>query len=439
MRDRLRLRGHDRDGAVEGDVRPGDDREEQTRRDRESRELRERIAAQWAEVRAARRAMDARPELVTGTSNFTRAQVPYGVDLAAAWGWRFVVICGAGLIVLYLLQLFMVVVLPLVIALLIAALVSPAVRSLGRLGVPRKGAALVVVLLLLALVSVSVTFVGNQVAQGVSDLSEQVGSGLGQIRSWLVEGPLGVTDSQINTALAESQEQLQSFGDDAVTTLSELSATVGHVLAGIFIVLFATYFFLADGALIWTWLVRLFPRAGRLKADSSGRVAWASLTQFVRATVLVAAVDALGIAVGAAVLGVPFVGAIGVLVFIGAFVPLIGATVSGAVAVLVALVAQGPVTALIMIGVVVLVQQVEAHVLQPFLMGRFVSVHPLGVIVALALGVIVAGIPGALIAVPLAASLNAVVQHLARDTAVGEDAQEAAADDRALDVGGEPA
>lgn len=442
MRDRLRLRGHGRDGAVEGavegDVRVGD-RDEQTRRDQETRELRERIAAQWAEVRAARRAMDARPELVTGTSNFKRAQVPYGVDLAAAWGWRFIVICGAGLIILYLLQLFMVVVLPLVIALLIAALVSPAVRALARLGVPRKGAALLVVLLLLALVSVSVTFVGNQVAQGVSDLSQQVGSGLGQIRRWLVEGPLGVTDSQINTALAESQEQLQSFGDDAVTTLSELSATVGHVLAGIFIVLFATYFFLADGALIWTWLVRLFPRAGRLKADSSGRVAWASLTQFVRATVLVAAVDAFGIALGAAVLGVPFVGAIGVLVFIGAFVPMVGAAVSGAVAVLVALVAQGPVTALIMLGVVVLVQQVEAHVLQPFLMGRFVSVHPLGVIVALALGVIVAGIPGALIAVPLAASLNAVVQHLARDTAVGEDAQEAAADDRALDAGGEPA
>lgn len=440
MRDRLRLRSRGREDAGD-DGRPvrDHDRDEQSRRDQETRELRDRIAAQWAEVRAARRAMDSRPELVTGTSNFKRAQVPYGVDLAAAWGWRFIVICGAGLIILYLLQLFMVVVLPLVIALLLAALVSPLVRALGRLGVPHKGAALLVVLFLLALVSVSVTFVGNQVAQGVSDLSEQVGSGLEQIRSWLVDGPLGVTDSQINRALTESQEQLQSLGDNAVTTLSELSATVGNLLAGIFIVLFATYFFLADGALIWTWLVRLFPRAGRLEADSSGRVAWASLTQFVRATVLVAAVDALGIAVGAAVLGVPYVGAIAVLVFIGAFVPLVGAAVSGAVAVLVALVAQGPVTALVMLGVVVLVQQVEAHVLQPFLMGRFVSVHPLGVIVALALGVVVAGIPGALIAVPLAASLNAVVQHLARDTAVGEDAQEAAADDRALDAGGEPA
>jgi predicted PurR-regulated permease PerM len=176
-------------------------------------------------------------------------------------------------------------------------------------------------------------------------------------------------------------------------------------------------------------MVRLFPRAGRLQADSSGRVAWQSLTQFVRATVLVAGTDAIGVMIGAWILGVPFVSAIGVLVFLGAFVPMIGAFVSGTVAVLVALVAVGPVKALIMFGVVVGVQQLEAHVLQPFLMGRFVSVHPLGVIVAIALGVIVAGIPGALIAVPLAASLNAVVQHLANYTDVGDDAEDAAQDE----------
>ena len=212
------------------------------------------------------------------------------------------------------------------------------------------------------------------------------------------------------------------------------------MVAGLFIVLFATYFFLADGALIWSWMVRLFPRVGRVRADSSGRVAWKSLTQFVRATVLVAGTDAIGIMIGAAVLQVPFVSAIGVLVFLGAFVPMIGAFVSGTVAVLVALVAQGPVTALIMFGVVVAVQQLEAHVLQPFLMGRFVSVHPLGVIVAIALGVIVAGIPGALVAVPLAASMNAVVQHLANYTEVGEPADEAAEDEPAPldeDVDGE--
>ncbi len=123
-------------------------------------------------------------------------------------------------------------------------------------------------------------------------------------------------------------------------------------------------------------------------------------------------------------LGVPFVMAIGVLVFLGAFVPMVGAFVAGTVAVLVALVDQGPVTALFMLGGVILVQQIEGHVLQPFLMGRFVSVHPLGVIIAIGVGVIVAGIPGALVAVPLAATVNAVAQHLAANTRPGDDPEE---------------
>jgi putative heme transporter len=395
----------------------------------ESNELRQRIAQQWAEVRAARQAMDTAPPIATGPSNFKPGQVPYGVDLAAAWAWRFVAICAATAVILWLLNLFLVVVLPLVIALLIAALTSPLLGWLQRIGISPKLGALLIVVFGVALIAVGITFVGNQVSSGIGDLSKQVTDGIDQIRDWLRTGPLNVTDSQISEALDKAQDQIGNLGEDAVGRLSEVGTAVGHVVAGFFIVLFATYFFLADGPVIWAWLVRLFPRAGRLQADSSGRVAWESLTQFVRATVLVAAVDAIGIMIWAAVLGVPFVGALGVLVFIGAFVPLIGATVSGAVAVLVALVAQGPFTALLMLVGVLVVQQLEAHVLQPFLMGRFVSLHPLGVIVALALGVIVAGIPGALIAVPLAASLNAVVQHLANYTEVGEDPEVAAEED----------
>ena len=402
---------------------------EQEKAETESHELRQRIAQQWAEVRAARAAMDTAPQIATGPSNFKPGQVPYGVDLAAAWAWRFAAICAATAIILWLLNLFLVVVLPLVIALLIAALTSPLLGWLQRIGISPKLGALLIVVFGVALIAVGITFVGNQVSSGIGDLSKQVTDGIDQIRDWLRTGPLNVTDSQISEALDRAQEQIGTLGEDAVGRLSEVGTAVGHVVAGFFIVLFATYFFLADGPVIWAWLVRLFPRAGRLQADSSGRVAWESLTQFVRATVLVAAVDAIGIMIWAAVLGVPFVGALGVLVFIGAFVPLIGATVSGAVAILVALVAQGPFTALLMLVGVLVVQQLEAHVLQPFLMGRFVSLHPLGIIVALALGVIVAGIPGALIAVPLAASLNAVVQHLAGYTEVGEDPEEAAEED----------
>ena len=286
------------------------------------------------------------------------------------------------------------------------------------------------------------TFVGTQVAAGASDLADSVVQGIDRISAWLKDGPLNASDSQVSDALATVQEQITASTDQGgvVTRTLEVGTALGHVVAGVFIVLFSTYFFLADGARIWAWIVRIAPRAAREKVDSSGQVAWHSLTQFVRATVLVAAVDAAGVMVVAAILQVPFVLAIGVLVFLGAFVPMIGATVAGTVAILVALVDQGPLTALLMLGGVILVQQIEGHVLQPFLMGRFVSVHPLGVILAIGAGVLVAGIVGALVAVPLAAALNAVVQHLAAHTDVGEEDPEEELDEDLdeLELEGEP-
>jgi predicted PurR-regulated permease PerM len=404
--------------------------DELDRQDRLRERLTHQLTSQWEVARAARRAEE--PVIDSGPSNFSRAQVPWGLDLAAAWSWRFIVIAAAGLMILWTLRFFAVLVLPLVVALFIAALVAPVVDVAVRARIPRKLASLLVVVLGIASVALLLTFVGQQVAQGIDDLSQKVAGGLGEIRSWLQTGPLHASDSQINDYIERAQRFVTDQGQDWVGRVTEVGVALGHILAGFFIVLFATYFFLADGKLIWAWVVRIFPRAARLQADASGRVAWRSLTQFVRATVLVAGTDAIGIMIVAAVLKVPLVGAIGVLVFLGAFVPMIGAFLSGTVAVLVALVDQGPVVALIMLGGVVLVQQIEAHVLQPFLMGRFVSVHPLGVIIAIAAGVIVAGIAGALVAVPLAAALNSVVQHLAGNTEVGEDADEAREDEPSL-------
>ncbi|MCW2856789.1 MAG: family transporter [Marmoricola sp.] len=364
-----------------------------------------------------------------GRPSFTRAQIPAGFDLAAAWAWRFIVITAAGLIILYAINLFSEIFFPLAIALFIAALSAPVVGVLQRIGLPRKLAALLVVIGGLAIIGLLITFVTQQIASGAGDLSQKVADGLGEIRSWLQTGPLHASNSQINDWIGKAQDYVTTQGGDLASKAGTLGSAVGRVLAGFFIILFSTYFFLADGHLIWAWIVRIFPRAARERADSSGRVAWVSLTQFVRATVLVAGTDAIGIMIIAAILKVPLVAPIGVLVFLGAFVPLVGAFASGTVAVLVALVAHGPVVALIMLGGVVLVQQIEAHVLQPFLMGRFVSVHPLGVILGIAAGIIVAGIAGALVAVPLVATINAVVQHLASFTDVGDDAEEAAAHD----------
>jgi predicted PurR-regulated permease PerM len=383
-----------------------------------------RIVQQWHQISQLRAERRPAPEPVAaGASNFSRAHVPWGVDLAAAWAWRFLVIAAAGYVIVNVLGFLMVIVLPVVVALFIAALVEPVVGWLDRHGLPRGAAAGLVVILVIGAVVTLLTVAGNQVANGAQDLADSVSQGVAKITDWLKTGPLHASDSQINSYLDRAQKAASDFAKNGqlLSHVTEIGTALTHILAGFFIVLFSTYFFLADGDRIWSWFVRLSPRASRVLVDGSGRVAWVSLTQFVRATVIVAATDAVGVMIVAGVLGLPFVLALGVLVFLGAFVPMIGATVAGTVAVMVALVDHGPITALFMLGGVILVQQIEGHVLQPFLMGRFVSVHPLGVIVSIGVGVVVAGVPGALIAVPLAATVNAVGQHLAANTRPGAD------------------
>jgi predicted PurR-regulated permease PerM len=393
--------------------------------------LTERLAHQWAHLREQRRS-EAAP-VVGGTSNFSRAQVPWGLDLAAAWAWRLIVIGVATYVLFRGLEFFAELTIPVVVAILITALGAPLVSWLERIGVRRGAGAGLVVLGGLILVAAMLALAGQQVASGANDLATQVSSGLGELKDWLKTGPLHLSDSQISDYIQKAQDKLsdQAKSGKVLSQATHVGSALGHVVAGLFLVLFSTYFFLADGERIWAWIVRLAPRAARARVDSSGRVAWVSLTQFVRATVIVAVTDAVGVMIAASILRVQFVFAIGVLVFLGAFVPIVGAFVAGTVAVLVAFVDHGIVVALLMLGGVVLVQQIESHVLQPFLMGRFVAIHPLGIIIAIAAGILLAGIAGALVAVPFAAAANAVVQHLASQTRVGEDPEEALEDDYA--------
>ncbi|MDQ4084357.1 MAG: AI-2E family transporter [Actinomycetota bacterium] len=338
--------------------------------------------------------------------------IPRGIDVAAAWSWRFLVIVLATGVLGWLLSYLRVVVIPVVVALLLSALLTAAVDRLhhGRLG--RGPATGIVVVGTLLFLGALLTLVGQQIVDGFSDLSEQVVKGLEQIEAWVKTGPLSLSDAQLSSLLNSAQDAVTSSNERIVSSATTLGTALGQLVAGFFIVLFALVFFLYDGQRIWTFLVRMFPARARERVDSSGRIAWTTLTAFVRATVVVALVDALGIMLGAVVLGVPLAVPIGVLVFLGSFVPIIGALVSGVVAVIVALVAQGPVIALLMLAAVLLVQQLESHILQPFLLGRAVSVHPLAVVLAVSAGVLVAGIVGALVAVPIVASLNAVARHL---------------------------
>jgi predicted PurR-regulated permease PerM len=229
-----------------------------------------------------------------------------------------------------------------------------------------------------------------------------------------VEGPLGLSQKQIDSYIDSATKALSDNRSTITSGALSTASTVGHVLAGFFIVLFVTFFFLRDGAQLWAFLTRFVPRSARLPVWRAGNEAWETLNSYVKATVFVAFVDALGIGVGAAILGVPLALPLGALVFLSSFIPVVGATLSGIVAVLVALVADGPVTALIMLAIVIGVQQLEGHVLQPFVMGRAVALHPLAVILVLTAGIVIAGIVGGLIAVPILAVLNTAVRSLAQ-------------------------
>ncbi|WP_337062106.1 AI-2E family transporter [Kineococcus sp. G2] len=333
---------------------------------------------------------------------------------AAEWSWRLVAITAAVVVLAYGLSYVSTVLIPVLVALLIAALLNPLVAWGHARGVPRALATALTMLLALALVAGLVTLIGTRAAEGFADLSDSASRGIDEVEEWLATGPLQVSSAALSGYVDQAQDALAANRDTIVSGATGVVTTAGHVVAGLFIALFATFFYLLEGRRLWSWLLRLFPPPARERLDGAARQSWVTLTHYMRATIVVALADGAGVAIGAAVLQVPLAVPLGLLVFLGAFIPIVGALLSGAVAVLVALVAQGPVTALIMLGVVVAVQQLESHVLQPFLMGRAVAVHPLAVILAVAAGATVLGIVGALFAVPLVAVLNTGVSALAR-------------------------
>lgn len=345
-------------------------------------------------------------------SGTERSPVTPAVRGMAAWSWRFLVIVAAAVVLVIGLIQVKTVVIPVLVAALLAALLVPVVDWLARHHVPRAVGALAAMLSALAVLAALLTVAGAGITSGIQDLSATAWEGVQDIISWFSAGPLQISESDISAYLDQVRQTIE---DNAQTILSgalSVGTTVGNVVAGLLIALFCLFFFLKDGATIWAWLVQLFPRVARERANTAGKKAWSTLGGYVRTQIVVAFCDGVGIGIGAWILGVPFAFALGVLVFIGSFIPIVGAVVTGFLAVAVALVSHGVVTALIMLGVVLLVQQAESNLLQPLLMSRSLKLHPVAVLLAVAAGTIVAGIVGALFAVPLVAITNTVLHHL---------------------------
>ncbi len=338
--------------------------------------------------------------------------VPYGVRATADWTWRLLVIVAGLALVSWIAWEMRVVIFPVVAAVLIAALLAPAVRRLRAVGWNRGLSAAAVVVAFLVLVVGLLTVIGQAVGDQFAEVADRAEEGLQSIQEWLTGPPFNLSPEQfqdwIDRAVAALSENREAITAGALST-----ATLAvEVVTGILLGLFSLIFFLYDGDRIWAWLVRLMPRNSRERVYAAGQLAWLTLTQYVRGTVLIAVFDATFISILLLVLGVPLALPLGLLVFFGAFVPLVGAFVTGALAVLVALVANGWLAALIVLVGIVAIQQLEGHVFQPFVLGRMVRVHPLAVVIAVALGAYAAGIIGAVVAVPLVAVANTVVSYL---------------------------
>jgi putative heme transporter len=267
----------------------------------------------------------------------------------------------------------------------------------------------------LAVIGGVLTLVGTTVTASLPQLQTQLSASLDSINTWLQRGPMHLSQAQLQALLNNATNALKGNTAELPTRALSTAAALGSAVTESLLALFTLIFFLYDGARVWWLVLRVVPSAIRDQLDVAGRRGFASLVSYVRATVAVAFVDAACIGVGIFIVGVPLALPLAALIFIGAFVPIIGAVVTGAVAVLIALVTKGFVAAVIVLAILVAVMQLEGNVLQPLLLGRAVQLHPLAVVLAIAVGLEVAGIIGALLAVPTLAVAKSAIGSLLRD------------------------
>ncbi|MEO7194218.1 MAG: AI-2E family transporter [Pseudonocardiaceae bacterium] len=345
-------------------------------------------------------------------SRDAEAAVPYPLRVAAALSWRLLAVTGMVIVLGYVVNTLRVVVIPVAVALLLTALLGPVVDWLTRHRVPRGLATLVVLIGGLALIGGLLAFVVQAFVAGLPALVTQISASVQQIQVSLRHPPLGLSPVKLQNLLDSLNLSLSSIGNAITSGALSTAVTLGQYLTGAALTLFMLIYFLYGGRSMWRFVLGAVPPLVRARADVAGQRSFGALVGFIRATALVAVVDATGIGTGLAVVGAPLVVPLAALTFLAAFIPVIGAVVSGGLAVLVVLVANGPVSALIVLGVVIGVQQLEGNVMQPLLMGRAVELNGVAVVLAVAVGSVLAGIAGALLSVPLLAALNAGIRAL---------------------------
>ncbi len=348
--------------------------------------------------------------------------VPDSIRIAGAWSWRIVGVLLLAAAAVFLVVQLHIVVIPVLVAVLLAGLLTPGKHFLMRHGWPRWAAVAVVFVGLLLVLAGLVTLVVVTIRTGLPGFETQISKSYANFLAFLRTSPFGFSDTDLQNLFTSVTNTVKKNSGTIAAGAAEGASTVGDIGVGLLLALFSTLFFVLDGPGIWSWVVRLFPHRARAAVDGAGRAVWLSVGEYVRIQVVVALIDAVGIGIVAFILRLPFVFPIAVLVFLGAFIPIVGAVTAGALAVVVALVTPGlipqstPTQALIMLAGLIAVNQLEAHVLQPLLMGNAVRLHPVAVVISVALGSLLGGIAGAVFAVPTAAALNSAVKFVAGGT-----------------------
>lgn len=343
---------------------------------------------------------------------------------AAAYGAALLVLAAVAWLVVSALLEVALASFALLVAVLLVALTEPAAGWLRRRGLPSVLAALLSLLVLVGVPVGVLLLVVDSVLGQVDDLAGTVTAGADQVWDRLGSGPLGLGPQQLDEIQAQATDGLQSVAPTLASGVLTGASTVTTFVTGTLFALVAVFFLLKDGTRMWAWLLSWVPARHRERTDGAGQEAWTALTGYVRGTVVIAVVDATLIGLALLLTGVPLWLPLTLLTFLAAFVPIVGAVVAGAAAVLVTLVTNGLTDAVIVLVVVLLVQNVEGEILQPLVMGKALRLHPLAILTTVTCATLLLGIAGAVISVPLVAAAYKVASYLARRGEAEQDAVE---------------
>ena len=352
------------------------------------------------------------PELQAGS-------VPRWLQTSAAWSWRLLLLAAALYVAARVAALLYIVVVPCAAAILLTALLQPLTAPLRRRGMSPLAATWCILLLAIVLLGGAGWLVTTRVQADYPSLVTQFKHTTTQVQAWLAGPPFHLhTGSlqQLSNDVVKYLSQHKSAVEGTVVTGSRI---VVELLAGVVLCFFVSFFLIKDGTRIWQWLTSRFQPERRRRANLAGVAAWQAVVYYVRGTVAVAAIHAVVLGVTLTIIGAPLVAPLALLMFLAAFVPLLGVLVAGAVALLVVLATKGWIAAIIVLIVMVVMNQLEGHLLQPQVVGKMVRLHPLAVILVLAVGGVVAGIAGAVVAVPITAAITRAARALRDDHGPG--------------------